>query len=800
MSAPLPIWLQQWFGAPATKSGDAVVAGLEQAWPWAAWFTLLFVLFSVALVAYAYATESSSAGRWMRSLLAALRLSAIALVLLMIAQWMMTLNRTGLPYIVVMIDDSASMATTDPVEGDAAARKSLLDRLHKVSLSEPTRLNLAKTLLLDDRDKMLDQLAKRYKLKVYFTSESTRPQAGSPAELAKSIGGLEATGAATRLGDGLRTVLSDLRATPPAAVIVLTDGITTEGESLTEASATARRKGVPLFTIGLGSETPVRDVELSDLVVDQVVFANDVVNFDFKLTATELANRQVDVVLKQKGSTQPLATQSVTLAADGKPQRVRLPYRPTQAGEFEYTVEAKPLAEETRVDNNHETRLVSVREEKFRVLLVQAYPSFEFRYLKEMLKRDNTIQLHYLLQEADVDFAEADKQGEAMSLSTFPIKREDLFDYDVVIFGDVNPALLSASDLRNLAGFVIEKGGGLIFIAGPRYNPMRYAGTPLAPLVPFEASQTVVPNPNESIEEGFTPRPTELGLSSPQMELGDSPAETAEIWRKLPPMYFLAEASALKTSGAGVGRTSVAQRPRRQTAAGVHSAICRRGRVLFHCTDDTWRWRYQVGDVFFARYWVQSIRSLSRSKLIGKDRGARLSTDRDRFERGQPVRLQVRFLDERMAPAADDRVMVMLERAGQSQARQTLTLHRSGGNRGVFETTLVSPQDGNYHAWMTEPTLLSGEPATDFQVLPPKGETARLEMDAEQLRRAAEMTNGHFYSFATAGELLKDLSPGKPEPLERLPPIELWNKWPLLALVLTALIAEWLLRKRCGMA
>ncbi len=273
----------------------------------------------------------------------------------------------------------------------------------------------------------------------------------------------------------------------------------------------------------------MRDVELSDLVVDQVVFANDAVNFDFKLTGKGLAGRQVEVLLKQKGTTQPLATQTTTLAADGKPQRVRLAYRPTQAGEFEYTVEAQPLAEETRTDNNHETRLVNVREEKFRVLLVQAYPSFEFRYLKEMLKRDNTIQLRYLLQEADVDFTEADRSGEPMSLSNFPIKREELFDYDVVIFGDVNPALLSASDLRNLAAFVSEKGGGLIFIAGPRYNPVRYAGTPLAPLVPFEASQTVIPGLNDAIEEGFTPRPTELGLSSPQMELGDTPAETAEI-------------------------------------------------------------------------------------------------------------------------------------------------------------------------------------------------------------------------------------------------------------------------------
>ncbi len=182
----------------------------------------------------------------MRSLLAGLRISAITLVLLMIAQWIMTLNRTGLPYVVVMIDDSASMATADPMEGDAA-RKQLIDRLREVKLSEPTRLNLAKSLLLENHGKLLDQLAQRYKLKVYFTSESARPQAGTSAELAKSIGSLEPTGAATRLGDGLRSVLNDLRATPPAAVVVLTDGITTEGESLLDASAMARQKGVPLF-------------------------------------------------------------------------------------------------------------------------------------------------------------------------------------------------------------------------------------------------------------------------------------------------------------------------------------------------------------------------------------------------------------------------------------------------------------------------------------------------------------------------------------------------------------------------
>ena len=83
-------------------------------------------------------------------------------------------------------------------------------------------------------------------------------------------------------------------------------------------------------------------------------------------------------------------------------------------------------------------RLVSVRKEQIKVLLVQAYPNYEFRYLKNMLERDSTIELKTVLQDADLEYAELDHSA----LRVFPVRREELFAFDVVIFGDVNPALL----------------------------------------------------------------------------------------------------------------------------------------------------------------------------------------------------------------------------------------------------------------------------------------------------------------------------------------------------------------------
>ncbi len=221
------------------------------------------------------------------------------------------------------------------------------------------------------------------------------------------------------------------------------------------------------------------------------------------------------------------------------------------------------------------------------------------------------------------------------------------------------------------------------------------------------------------------------------------------------------------------------------------------GKVLFHATDETWRWRYRVGDAYFARYWVQTIRYLCRAKLTDAGRAVMLTTDRREYAQGEPVRLRARFADERLAPADDNGVTVVVERSGRQTQR--LQLRRAAAGRGVFEGVLTQPAPGDYHAWIAVSAPKGETPAADFTVTPPAGEFAEIRMDAAEMRRAAEQTGGRFYTFQTADRLLGDLPPGRQVPIESLPPLPLWNKWPMLALFLGLLIAEWILRKRRGM-
>ena len=134
----------------------------------------------------------------------------------------------------------------------------------------------------------------------------------------------------------MRDILDDLRGAMPAGIVILSDGINTEGPSLADAAANAQRRGVPLFCIGLGSSRPLRDLALSDLLVDNVVFVNDVVYFECKICATGFQGTKAMVVLREKGKSDVLAKTEVTLGPDDQSQTVRLVYRPTQVGEFEY--------------------------------------------------------------------------------------------------------------------------------------------------------------------------------------------------------------------------------------------------------------------------------------------------------------------------------------------------------------------------------------------------------------------------------------------------------------------------------
>jgi hypothetical protein len=225
--------------------------------------------------------------------------------------------------------------------------------------------------------------------------------------------------------------------------------------------------------------------------------------------------------------------------------------------------------------------------------------------------------------------------------------------------------------------------------------------------------------------------------------------------------------------------------------------------VLFHATDETWRWRFRLGDAYFGRYWVQALRYLSLAHDGARPLVVRVA--QEKYDLGKPVVVEARFQDERFAPT-DGEVSVIVESEGRSS--QTVKLAPRRNLRNLFEATLSGLPEGKYRVRIDDsdnPAGRAGEGAElavtsdEFVVAAARAETFPIEADYASLQAAAETGHGEFFTLADVDRLFDRLPRGKLSPTEPLPPVPLWNQWFTILLVVGLLVGEWVLRKRRGL-
>ena len=127
-----------------------------------------------------------------------------------------------------------------------------------------------------------------------------------------------------------------------------------------------------------------------------------------------------------------------------------------------FNVVIPPVEGESKDDNNAGTLRVNVVTQKPRILFVDTRPRWEFRYLRNLLERDerwdlNTIQANWTCWYAHL--------GQGNQLGQFPNTRDLLFQYQLVILR-VGKGLFAPTELQWMRDFVQLNGGGMIFIDG----------------------------------------------------------------------------------------------------------------------------------------------------------------------------------------------------------------------------------------------------------------------------------------------------------------------------------------------
>ncbi len=602
---------------------------------------------------------------------------------------------------------------------------------------------------------------------------------------------LQPDAASTDLDQTLRQALGP--ATAGTALILLTDGQHNAPGSPEEFSTALKESAVPVFSVGFGTEIPPPDLALVDVSAPEAVFTAERVEGIVTLRDSMPANLPATVRIESQGKL--LWEQAFT--TDGKGER-RLPYSflmkdmpgaPANEADknmrvFSAVVGAtgnQTVLEKTRSNNAREVAL-HLLAKKRKLLMLDGRARWETRYAQNHFERDER-------WEVKIAFDDFESGANNALTKAFPKTKDELFTFDLVVLGDASPARLKPEHIDWLREFVEKRGGGLILIDGARGHLQEWSKSKASDLVPVQWTGNA---------KG-TNGPLQWTLSSdaeryPALRLSDSPSANAALWPTLPPAMWGAATKVLPAAVTLANLTTASK----QTQPAVVFRSVGAGAVLYLASDELWRWRYQVADLYHQRLWVQLAAWIAAPPFQAESKTLAVGTDRLRYGAGEQSELRVRLRNAAGEMISDGHPRAFLIHEGQDVA--ALELEADPTHAGVYRALTPPLKPGNWQIAVAEsPTATRSDLRLTLRVADTGNqELSTLTMNRPLLETMARNTGGRFLREEQAHEL-----PNLLQAIDRkqttIRESILWSSWWWFGAVILLLTAEWLLRKRFRM-
>lgn len=725
--------------------------------------TLTFVAspWSIAVsVSVILATAGLCAWAWQRSgyrrdygLLELLRLAIVVVVVVLFNQpeWVEEYRPDDKPTIAVLWDDSTSMGTRDVPLGEptSATMQSRRDAITRLT-DNATWSGLGERLAVVIEPFATGEMSKG--------SNLHDPLAAAPQKYKNLL-----------------------------AVVIASDGDWNEGPPPVQAASALRLKNVPVYAVPVGSSARLPDVELLSLDSPTFGIVGKTVRIPFSIDSTLPREHIVTVTLKTSDADE--VTKEVRIAPMGRTTDWIL-WKPKAVGDYTLTVNVPRHADELLPDNNTLTAPIAIREEKLRVLVVESYPRWEYRYLRNALSRDPGVDLSCLLFHPGLTKGGG---GNKDYIKQFPKGLEELQKFDVVFLGDVGleDGQLSAEDCRLLKGLIEHQASGLVFMPGWQGRQMSLMETDLGDLCPVMFDPAQPGGWGSRTPSHF--ELTELGRRSLLTKLADTADENIEVWEDLPGFQWYAPVLRAKAGGEVLcvhkdmsnefGRLPL-------LATRTYGA----GKVLFMGTDGAWRWRKGVEDKYHYRFWGQVVRWMAYQRNMAKGESMRMYYSPEQPQVQQTLALSANVMEKSGEPLPKGDVAARI--TAPSGKVETVRFKSSGDEWGEFAARFTPVEPGR-HDVVLACQQTGGKLEASFFVQGVLNERIGRAARPEVLEEIAKVTKGKLVELDHLDQIQRSLA-ALPEPPPAVRRLQLWSH-PLVAGIIVLLLGVfWVGRKMIG--
>lgn len=719
--------------------------------PWSAALSNAVVLLAAVLCWLAWRRSG-----YMRSqgLLELLRFGIVALMALILNQpeWVEEFRPVEKPGVLVLWDNSISMDTRDVVTGPGSGTRPASRREAIAPLTNEAAWE-----------------ALRQRMDVIVQPFSS-PEPGRRTDLHEPL---------AKASETVKNLVG---------VVLISDGDWNDGQPPVQAATALRLKGVPVFTVPVGSTTRLPDIELVSLGAPTFGVVGKSVRIPFTIESTLPREYLTKVTLKTSDGDE--VSEEVRVTAMGRTTGSVL-WKPAKTGDVTLTLDVPRHPEEMLIDNNRRSSPIQIREEKLRVLVIESLPRWEYRYLRNALSRDPGVEVACLLFHPDLG-----KPGGGTKdyIKQFPAGLDELSRFDVVFLGDVgvDDGQLTAEQCRLLKGLVEHQASGLVFMPGMQGREFSLLDTALADLMPV-VMDDAQPGGWGSRTPGHFEL-TDLGRRSLLTNLADTQENNLEVWDDLPGFQWYAPVVRAK-GGSDVLAVH-------KDAANQHGRLpllvtrpFGAGKVLFMGTDGAWRWRKGVEDKYHYRFWGQVVRWMAYQRNMAKGETVRFYYSPDQPQVRQTVSLHANVMEKSGEPLSKGDVTARIK--APSGRVETLRFTSTGEEWGVFESRFTAVEPGTHAVTLTCKQTGAVLETTIFvhgDVAERVGKPARPEV----LEEIARVTKGKMLAPDKLDQIIQSLA-ALPDPQPSVRRVQLWSHPALIAIVIALLGVFWVGRKIVGL-
>ena len=683
-----------------------------------------------------------------------LRVLIVLLVVLTMFQpeWREIFEPDEKPVLVVMSDQSGSMNTADVIDPENPVE------------DPKTRKEIAEQIVNPEK---WESLAGEMRVVFEpFSSGETPPQ--SATDLNKAM-------------DSALEQHPNLR-----GMVLISDGDWNIGDAPARAATRYRMREAPVFPLVVGSETRLPDIEMSGFDVPTFAIVGKPVRLPFTVSSALPSDYTATLeILTDNGEK---LTKEVTVPAMGRVQDT-ISWKPQQTGDLKLTISIPIASNERDKTNNELSAPIAIRKERLRVLVIESYPRWEYRYLRNALERDPGVEVNCLLFHPDIK-AQGNGKG---YLSEFP-EPEVLTTFDVVFLGDVGLKAdqLTPEQCEALRDHVANQAGGMVFLPGFRGNQHDLLTTELSELLPVVL--------DEAQPRGWgSPTPgqfelTDTGLRSLLTRLEDSDNENANVWASLPGFQWFAGVSRAK-SGTEILATHSSETNRYGRIPLIVTKTFGTGKILFMGTDGAWRWRKGVEDKYHYRFWGQVARWMAYQRNMSQGDTMRLFYSPDRPKTGEVLTLNANVMSVGGEPLRSANVVVQVK--APSEKIESIRLRAGGEDQwGLFTGSFSPAEPGDYQLTMTcaeNGGTLESSITVQGSLREKVGQPVRLDVMDE----IARITRGSLIEKADMDLILGKISElPDPEPIERR--MLIWAHPGWIGMIILLMAIFWIGRKVVG--